>query len=43
MDDLMNSMAQDDCSVILTGSAGTSKSVFQYILLHHLLTNDTGE
>ena len=42
-DDLLKEIADPSREgIILIGSAGTSKSMFQYILLHHLLTNETG-
>ena len=42
-DDLLKEIADPSREgIILIGRAGTSKSMFQYILLHHLLTNETG-
>jgi hypothetical protein len=43
VNDLLSNISWNIESSIIIGSSGTSKSVFQFVLLHHLLTNSTGK
>jgi hypothetical protein len=43
VNDLLSNISWNIQSSIIIGSSGTSKSVFQFVLLHHLLTNSTGK
>jgi hypothetical protein len=43
VDSLLSDMSRLTRGNIIIGSSGTSKSVFQFVLLHHLLNNVTGK
>jgi hypothetical protein len=43
VDNFLSDMSRLTRGNIIIGSSGTSKSVFQFVLLHHLLTNVTGK